>query len=902
MWARLVALAWRLRFTLSRRCLDEEIQIELEAHLDLLVDRYVRSGLAPQAAYAAARRQLGNTLLIREEVHQMNSIGWLERLGTDLRAASRDLCRHVGFALAAVGTLALGIGATTTIFSVVNAVLVRPLPYPQPDALVGIWHSAQFQGVTSSNVRLSSTMYLTYRDHNRTFQEFGVWHTGAASITGLGEPEEVRTLVVTYGTLPAVGVAPVLGRWFSSTDDTAGSTATVILTHGYWQRRFGGDRAALGRTIRIDSQPREVIGVMPPGFRFLDADPEVILPQRFEGDQLQPNDVHRYVGIARLKPGVSLPQANADVRRMLPIWITQYGTNGPVLRAARFEPSLRPAKEDVVGDVGSVLWVLMGTIGIVLLIACANVANLLLVRAEGRRQELAVRAALGAGWGRIAHQLLVESVTLGVLGGAFGLALAYGGLRLLAAVAPADLPRQAEISIDPLVLAFTLAVSLLSGLLFGLIPVLKYVGPMMSTALGGALHGGSRTQSQGKERHRSQNTLVVAQVGLAVVLLVAAGLMIRTLDALRHVRPGFAQPETIQMVRLSIPEAQVAEPERVVRMQQDIAERIAAIPGVTSVAFATAMPMELEFENNVVVTAEDKTYDEGIPPLRRFKSISPGLFRTLGTPLLAGRDFTWSDIYDQRQVAVVSENLARELWGAPSDALGKRIRVGRVGADHEIIGVVGDLYDSGVHQKAPTIVYWRAGAQRHPGVSRTFAPRSVTFAIRSERAGTDDLARRISEAVWAVNPNLPLAGLQTLAEVYRRSMSRTSFALVMLAFAASMALVLGIVGIYAVLSYVVSHRRREIGIRLVLGAQRGQLRRRFVRHGLVLAGVGVAIGLLVAAGLTQLLSSLLFGVSTLDPLTYAAVPILLAVAAALASLVAVHRATAVDPLEALKAE
>jgi putative ABC transport system permease protein len=837
------------------------------------------------------------------EIYQMNSIGTLEQLTTDLRFASRMLRRNTGFALAAIGTLALGIGATTAIFSVVNGVLIRPLPYPQPDALVGIWHSAQFQGVTSGNIRLSSTMYLAYREHNQTFQEFGVWHTDAANVTGLGQPEEVRTLVVTYGTLPALGVVPVLGRWFSSTDDTASTTETVILTHGYWQRRFAGDRAAVGRTVTIDSRPREIIGVMPQGFRFLDADPEVILPQRFEGNQLQPNDVHVYAGIARLKPGVSLQQANADVRRMLPIWIRQYGTSGPVLRAARFEPSLRPVKEDVVGDVGSVLWVLMGTIGIVLLIACANVANLLLVRAEGRQRELTIRAALGAGWGRIAHQLLVESVTLGVLGGAFGLALAYGGLRLLAAMAPANLPRQAEISIDPVVLAFTLAASVLSGLLFGLIPVLKYVGPMMSTALRGALHGGSRT-SQGPDRHRSQNALVIAQVALAVVLLVAAGLMIRTFAALRNVRPGFDQPETIQMVRLSIPDTQVAEPERVVRMQQDIAESIAAIPGVTSVAFATAMPIETAFENNVVVTAENQAYDQGIPPLRRSKSISPGLFKTLGTPLLAGRDFTWTDIHDNRQVAVVSANMARETWGAPSGALGKRIRVGRVGAWNEIIGVVGDVYDSGVHQKAPTIVYWRAGAQRHPCFSGTctFVPRSVTFAIRSERAGTDDLAMRIGGAVWAVNPNLPLGRVYTLAEVYTQSMSRTSFTLVMLALAGSMALALGLVGIYAVLSYVVSQRRREVGIRLALGAQHGELRRTFVGHGLVLAGVGIAIGLLAAAGLTQLLSSLLFGVSPLDPVTYTAAPIILAMAAALASYVAVHRATAVDPVEALKAE
>jgi predicted permease len=891
-----------MRLMLSRRRVDEETQRELETHLDLLVDRYVRTGMTPQAASTAARRQLGSTLLVREQVHRMNSIGWLEPLTADLRFASRMLRRNASFTLTAIGTLALGIGATATIFSVVNGVMIRPLPYPQPEALVGIWHSAQFQGVTSSNIRLSSTMYLAYREHNQTFQEFGVWHTEAANVTGLGAPEEIRTLVVTYGTLPAVGVAPALGRWFSSSDDTAGAAETAILTHGYWQRRFGGDRAAVGRTITIDSRPREVIGVMPQGFRFLNADPEVILPQRFEGSQLQPNDVHAYVGIARLKPGVSLLQANADVRRMLPIWITQYGTNGPVLQAAHFEPSLRPLKEDVVGDVGSVLWVLMGTIGIVLLVACANVANLLLVRAEGRQQELAIRAALGAGWGRIAHQLLIESVILGVLGGACGLALAYGGLRLLAGVAPANLPRLAEISIDPVVLAFTLAVSLLSGLLFGLVPVLKYVGPTMSRALRGALHGGNRTSSQGRERHRSQNALVVAQVGLAVVLLVAAGLMIRTFDTLRKVRPGFAEPETVQTVRLSIPDAQVAEPERVVRMQQDIAERIAAIPSVTSVAFATALPIEIEFENDMVVTAEDKTYQQGIPPLRRSKSVSPGLFGTLGTPLVAGRDFTWADIYDNRQVAVVSENLAREMWRAPSDALGKRIRVGTVGAWNEIIGVVGDVYDSGVNQKAPTIVYWRAGVQRYPGASGTFAPRSVTFAIRSARAGTDDLAMRIGTAVWAVNPNLPLGRVQTLADVYSQSMSRTSFTLVMLALAGSMALALGIVGIYAVLSYVVSQRRREVGIRLALGAQHGALRRKFVRHGLVLTGVGILIGLLAAAGLTQLLSSLLFGVSPLDPVTYTGVPIILAIAAALASYVAVHRATAVDPVEALKAE
>jgi putative ABC transport system permease protein len=389
-------------------------------------------------------------------------------------------------------------------------------------------------------------------------------------------------------------------------------------------------------------------------------------------------------------------------------------------------------------------------------------------------------------------------------------------------------------------------------------------------------------------------------VALAVVLLVASGLMIRTFAALRNVQPGFARPEKVQLLRLSIPEAQVPEPERVVQMQHDVVDRIASIPGVTSVTFSTAMPMEMEFENNMVVTAEDKTYGEGIPPLRRSKSVAPSLFATLGTPIIAGRDLSWTDIHDNRHVVVVSESLARELWGGPSAALGKRLRVGRAGVLNEIVGVVGDVYDSGVQEHAPAIVYWRAGIQRGPGIPSAFVPRSVTFAIRSERAGTEDLVRQIGRAVWAVNPSLPLAAVQTLADVYHRSMARTSFTLVLLAIAGCMALVLGVVGIYGVISYGVSRRKREIGIRLALGAQQSSVRRSLVCHGLVLAAVGSAIGLGVAMGLTRLMSSLLFDISPLDPLTFASVPLVLATAAAFASYVSVRRTAALDPLEALK--
>ena len=420
-------MSWlrRLINTFRPGRLHRDIDRELSFHIAERVDQLRDEGMSLDDARFAAQRQFGNALRIREDTHETNNIGWVERLTHDLRVTLRMIRKSPGFALAAILTLALGIGATTAVFSVVNAVLIRPLPYPDPDRLVGVWHSAQFQGITSNNVRLSSTMYLTYREHAETFEDFGLWRSTRASVTGLGEPEQVPALAVTYGTLPAIGVPPAIGRWFSAADDSAGTPETVILSYGYWQRRFAGSASVIGTRVTIDSKPREVIGVMPQSFRFLNAEAAVILPQRFQGAELLPNDVHSFVGIARLKPGVTLAQANADVGRMLPIWIRERGTNANVLTAARFGPALRPVKADVIGDVGSVLWLLMGTIGVVLVIACANVANLLLVRAEGRRQEFTLRAALGAGWSHIARHLLVESLALALLGGALGVGLAY---------------------------------------------------------------------------------------------------------------------------------------------------------------------------------------------------------------------------------------------------------------------------------------------------------------------------------------------------------------------------------------------------------------------------------------------------------------------------------------------
>jgi predicted permease len=485
------------------------------------------------------------------------------------------------------------------------------------------------------------------------------------------------------------------------------------------------------------------------------------------------------------------------------------------------------------------------------------------------------------------------------MGGVLGLGLAYAGLRLLVALGPSTLPRLNEISIDGRALGFTLLVSLCSGLLFGVIPAFKYAGSRITMVL----RGGGRTLTESRERHQARNTLVVVQVALALVLLIGSGLMIRTFQALRLVDPGFRDPQQLQTMRISIPASLVPEPDRVARMQTDIVDKLAAIPGVTSVGFASVMPMEGIAPNWDAVRAEDKTYPDGeIPPLRLFKSVSPAFFQTAGTRLIAGRDYTWTDFFDSRPVVMISENLARELWGTPSAALGKRIHTLPGSPWREVIGVVQDVYENGVHAPAPPAVYWPATGESPYRPAVPNVTRTVAFVIRSSQAGTEGLLTQVRQAVWSVNASLPLASVRTMQEVYDQSMARTSFTLVMLAIAGAMALVLGVVGIYGVISYAVSQRTREIGIRLALGVQPGELKTMFVRHGLTLACVGVVIGLAAATGLTRLMSSLLFGISPLDPMTYVAVPVFLVIAAILASYLPARRAAAMDPVEALRAE
>ncbi|HEU4935125.1 MAG TPA: ABC transporter permease, partial [Vicinamibacterales bacterium] len=810
----------------------------------------------------------------------------------------KRLLRTPLFTTLTVLTLAIGIGANTAIFSVVEGILLRPLPFSQADELVAVDHSAP--GVNLANAGAAPFLYFTYREDSKTFEDVGLWNTGTASLTGRAEPEEIRSLNVTPNVLPILKVQPLVGRTFSETDGKSEQPLTVILTYGYWRTKFGGDQSIVGRTITLDGRSREVIGVLPETFLFLDARPAVVRPIQFDRSKILLGQFN-FAAVARLKPGTSIAQASAEVARMIPIAIGRFpappGFSVKMFEEARLGPLVRPLKQSLVGDLTAVLWVLMGTVGIVLLIACANVANLLLVRAEGRQQELSIRAALGAGWGRIARELLVESLTLGVAGSVVALALAYGALTVLKSMAPANLPRVDEISIGAPVLLFTAIVALVASTLFGMVPVFKYAGPQLGTAL----RAGGRSLSDSRERHRARSVLVVIQVALALVLLVSSGLMIRTFQALRHVDPGFVRPQEVQTFRISIPESAVKEPEAVARMQQNIRDRLAEISGVTSVAFTTVMPLEGGNWNDPVF-AEDRVYKEGqIPPLRSFKFVSPGLISAMGNRLIAGRDLTWSDTYEKHKVALVSENLARELWQTPQNAIGKRIRDSLKAPWREVVGVVSDERVDGIDRKPPTMVIWPVLMDQFSD-DEVSIRRSVAYVVRSSRTGSTGFVDEIRRTVWSVNPNLPLAGVRTLQDIYNRSLARTSFTLVMLALAGGMALLLGIAGIYGVMSYSVSQRTREIGIRVALGAQSDQVVRMFVSHGARLAAVGIVCGVLAAAGLTRFLSTLLFDVKPTDPLTYVLVCAGLVSAAVIASYVPALRATSVDPVEALRAE
>lgn len=891
-------MSW-LERVFRRQRLRDELAEELRAHIEERVEQLMRLENLPRAeAQRAALRSFGNLTLIEEQSREVWQWPTLESALADVKFAFRRLRKSPGFACAILLTLAIGIGANTAVFSVLNSVLLKPIPYPDSDELVSLWLRAPgAAGLASfqNGLPLSASMYFTFSENNRTFQLLGTWLARKANVAGLARPEEVNAVLVTGGVLEALGVSPCAGRVLTAADQIPNGPRNVMLSYGYWQRRFGGDRSAIGRTIVIDSQVRAIVGVMPRGFRVVDHDFDVLMPFAFDRNKQALGGFGLH-GIGRLRPGVTIAEANADIARLIPVWMDSFsngpGTDSHVYVKWRITPDFRPLKQEVVGNVGSVLWAAMGTIGVALLIACVNVANLLLVRSEARQAELSVRAALGAGRGRIARELLLESALLGILGGVLGIGVAAAALRFLVSIGPASLPRLTEISLNADSLVFAMVLSILSGLFFGSIPAWKYSRSRANVNL-----GATRSVSTSRERNRCRNTLVVSQVAMALVLLICAMLMIRTFQELRIVNPGFTDPASLQTLRVAIPAALIPDQGMVTRVQNNIADQLASIPGVTAAGFAGIVPMEDGGHGWDSILAEGRTY-AGDPPMRFYNYVSPGYFYALGTRIIAGRDFTWNDIYDLRPNVIVSEMLAREEWGSARAAIGKRIRQGPGLPWYQVIGVAQDVRQNGVDQRPPAIVYWPV-LTASPWL---YPPRSVTFVVRSSRAGTEAFLNDVQKAVWQVNADLPVASPRTMQEIYSKSLGRTSFTLVMLGIAAAMALALSMIGIYGVISYVVAQRKREIGIRMALGAQARALRLMFVRSALALTGIGVIIGVGAAAAIAQLMRTFLFGVSPLDPLSFAVVPLILVLAAALASFLPASRATAVDPVEALKVD
>jgi predicted permease len=826
---------------------------------------------------------------------------WLVQFHDQFGQIVRRLARAPLFTVVTLMTLAVSIGANTVVFSVVDGVLLEPLGYPYPDRLIAFTHDGK--GLGPKGAGIAPYLYFIDREQSRSLEDIGAYHQDGGDITGIGQPEHVPVMYVTDGTLSILGVKPRLGRLFNQRDDSFNAPKTVLLSYGYWQRRLGGIDSAVGRSITVDGAPREIIGVLPGDFHFLNETRiDLFLP--FQWDR-STTVLGNFIGLslARLKPGVSIAQATADLERLVPVANHSFpapnGFSTSDLEDMKLRPRLYPLKDEVIGDAANGLWVLMASIFLLLLVACANITNLLLVRMESRRQELAIRSALGAGRLSVITDLLLESLFLGLAGGLAGLGLAVIGLRILIATAPSGLPRLHDIGIRLPVMFFTLGVALFVSLFLGMIPALRYSGVSMSSGL----REGGRALSQGRERHRTRKLLVIIQVSLALVLLICSGLMIRTFRELARFNLGFAEPAGLQTFEVNIPASKIPETDReqVVRMEQAVRDKLASIPGVRSVAISTVVPL---FGENYLdpVFAEDHSYTAGeLPATGSYIFISPEFFGTAGTTILAGRNLTWNETYEKRPVALVSEIFAREYWGKPAAAIGKRIRATNADDWREVVGVAQNVYYNGTVRPPEMAVYLPLLQARFDG-EKEMVSRTVTFVIRSQRAGSGALLNDIAKAVWSVNADLALADPTTIGELFAKSMARTSFTMVVVCVAGSMALLLGIIGIYGVISYSVSQRTREIGIRLALGEPKESLTAMFVRQGLTLAGIGAAAGLGAAFLVMRLMESLLFRVSPFDPWTYGLATICVLAIAWVASYLPALRATVVNPVHALRAE
>jgi predicted permease len=816
-----------------------------------------------------------------------------------LRRTLTGLARSPGFTVITVLTLGIGIGANTAIFSVVNGILLRSLPYPDPERLVGLWHTAP--GIDIPLFEQSDGTYLFYGRENQTLEAMGIFGNRSVNLTGGEEPERVDAAVVTSTLFSALAILPERGRSFVEADNEPGAESVVILGHGLWKRRFGGDPEILNGTVLIDAEAHRVIGIMPAGFSLPVSDSELWTALEIDPAEASTGS-YRWFSVGRLRPGESVESARRDLDRLrqrLPEAYPGDFLTEQMMETARMEAVVHPLIEDVIGDenLERSLWILLGTVFFVLLIACTNVASLFLVRAQSRHQEIALRVALGAGKSHLARFFLSESLILALAGGGLGVLLAFAATRILVRYGPESIPRLDAIGIDAPVLAFALAISLLAGFLFASLPLLRC--GQADTVM--ALKEGGRAGGAGRERQRTRKILVLSQLAMAFVLVAGASLMVRSFRSVREVDPGFVAEHALTF-RVSLPAAEYDSRAAIAGFYAQLIERLEGLPGVDRVGAGTKIPLRESGHNMTIVSIADHPVDPGdLPPVSNTQRVTAGFLETLGIPLLEGRTFDRLDHFSNTRAVVVNRPFADRHWPGES-ALGKRVHPSLADGEPEwfqVVGVVGGVRDYALPDEPEPIIYYPVTGLED--LEDAFWPLTMSIVLRAG-APPATLAPLVRARVRELDPNLPVTDVLTMNEVVSESTAQHGFAMILLAVAAAIALLLASIGIYGVMSYDVTRRTREIGVRLALGASSGAVSAIILRQGAAIAGIGLAVGLVGAFGLTRLLRALLYGVSPMDPATLGLVFVALYTVALMASYLPARRAAGVDPLAALRAE
>lgn len=879
----------RLRSLFGKRRRESDLNDEVASHLELLAQENVRRGLSPHDAQTAARRDFGAIEQIKETYRERRGLPMLETFGQDLRYGVRMLRKNPGFTAVAILTLALGVGANTAIFGVVNALLLTPLRFKDPDRLVMVWESLRTGNNPENNI--SPANFLQWQEHSTVFEQMAAMYDDHLNLTGEGEPEQIPYKGVSPNFFTLLGVAPFIGQNFSADNGIPGKDQVVILSFGLWQRKFGGDPGIIGKSIQVDAHPYSIIGVMPRDFQlfvkegsFTGEQPEMWEPIAFTDRSRKPRG--RYMSaIARLKTGVSLAQAQSQMdilatalEKQWPDFDKDWGIN------------LVPIREQFVGEFRPALLVLLGAVAFILLIACTNVANLLLARAAQRHREIAIRSALGAGRKRITRQLLTESIMLAGFGGALGLLLAIWGSRLLIALGPKDMLGSNTVAVDWRVLSFTMVVSLVTGILFGLGPSLV----ALSSDVNADLKEGGRDSSGSTRGNRMRYALIVLEMGLALVLLVGSGLCVRSFILLESVNPGFDSHNLLTM-KLSLPNAAYPTEEKRIAFYRELIARTAALPGVHAASADSWLPF-----TTLGAATDFQIVGRATPaisemPVTDVRIIEPDYFRTMGIPVLAGREFNERESTAISHVVIINQALATNFF-PNENPIGKLLMIDmndpKDQKPTEIVGVVGNVKHEGLNTTPRAMIYWP-----HPELALPF----MTLVVRTE-ANPLSLVSAVRDQVKSLDPTLPISDVATMEQRMADSVAQARFSTLLLSLFAGLAIVLASVGIYGVTAYGVTTRTHEIGLRMALGAQPGDVRRIFLGRTLRASLLGLGLGLLASIALTRLLASLLFHISPYDPATFIAMALLLCGVALLASYIPARRATRVDPLVALRHE